>query len=51
MHAHLSVLTLAVHDLQAALYFYCQGLGLKSEGILDKTMKMVPLPLLNCNLD
>ena len=36
MHAHLSVLTLAVHDLQAALDFYCQGLGLKSEGIIGQ---------------
>lgn len=36
MHAHLSVLTLAVHDLQASLNFYCQGLGFKSEGIIGQ---------------
>ena len=36
MHAHLSVLTLAVHDLQASLNFYCQGLGFESEGIIGQ---------------
>lgn len=36
MHAHLSVLTLAVHDLQASLNFYCQGLGFKSKGIIGQ---------------
>mgnify|MGYP003585264553 FL=1 len=36
MHPHLSVLTLAVRDLQAALDFYCQGLGFKSNGIIGQ---------------
>lgn len=36
MYAHLSVLTLAVHDLQASLNFYCQGLGFKSKGIIGQ---------------
>ena len=36
MHPHLSVLTLAVRDLQASLDFYCQGLGFQSEGIIGQ---------------
>ena len=36
MHPHLNVLTLAVHDLQASLDFYCQGLGFQSEGIIGQ---------------
>lgn len=36
MHPHLSVLTLAVHDLQASLDFYCQGLGFQSAGIIGQ---------------
>ncbi len=36
MHPHLSVLTLAVHYLQASLDFYCQGLGFQSEGIIGQ---------------
>ena len=36
MHPHLSVLTLAVHDLQTSLDFYCLGLGFHSEGIIGQ---------------
>jgi catechol 2,3-dioxygenase-like lactoylglutathione lyase family enzyme len=36
MHPHLSVLTLAVLNLQTSLDFYCQGLGFKSKGIIGQ---------------
>ena len=34
MHAHISVITLAVKDLYAAFAFYQEGLGLNSAGII-----------------
>lgn len=34
MRQHLSVITLAVKDLDAAFEFYHQGLGLKSQGMI-----------------
>lgn len=34
MQAHISVITLAVEDLQHALDFYRDGLGLATEGII-----------------
>lgn len=36
MRAHLSVITLAVEDLQRALEFYHDGLGLATEGIIGQ---------------
>ncbi|WP_446893042.1 VOC family protein [Acinetobacter sp. NS4_7] len=36
MRAHLSVITLAVEDLQRALVFYRDGLGLATEGIIGQ---------------
>ena len=36
MRAHLSVITLAVEDLQRALEFYRDGLGLATEGIIGQ---------------
>lgn len=36
MRASLSVITLAVQDLDAALRFYQQGLGWQSEGIVGQ---------------
>ncbi|UIP25466.1 VOC family protein [Acinetobacter towneri] len=36
MRAHISVITLAVEDLQRALEFYCDGLGLATEGIIGQ---------------
>ncbi len=36
MRAHLSVITLAVEDLQRALEFYREGLGLATEGIIGQ---------------
>lgn len=34
MQAHISIITLAVNDLQASLAFYRNGLGLATEGIM-----------------
>lgn len=36
MQAHISVITLAVEDLQRALDFYRDGLGLATEGIIGQ---------------
>ena len=36
MQAHISVITLAVEDLQRALDFYRDGLGLVTEGIIGQ---------------
>ena len=36
MQAHISVITLAVEDLQRALNFYRDGLGLATEGIIGQ---------------
>ena len=36
MQAHISVITLAVEDLQRALDFYHDGLGLATEGIIGQ---------------
>ena len=36
MKPYISVITLAVKDLDESLKFYCQGLGLHSEGILGQ---------------
>jgi uncharacterized protein len=34
MKPHISIITLAVHDLQASLAFYRDGMGLATEGIM-----------------
>ena len=36
MKPYISVITLAVNDLEQSLKFYCEGLGLHSEGILGQ---------------
>ena len=36
MKAYISVITLAVNNLEQSLKFYCEGLGLHSEGILGQ---------------
>lgn len=36
MKPYISVITLAVKDLEQSLKFYCEGLGLHSEGILGQ---------------
>lgn len=36
MKPYISVITLAVNDLEQSLKFYCEGLGLNSEGILGQ---------------
>ncbi len=36
MHAHITVLTLGVDDLERSLQFYRDGLGLSSQGIVGK---------------
>ena len=36
MKPYLSVFTLVVKDLNESLQFYCEGLGLQSEGILGQ---------------
>lgn len=47
MKPYISVITLAANNLEQSLKFYCEGLGLHSEGILVKNMNMVRLLLLN----
>ena len=34
MHAHITVITLAVKDLHASFEFYHYGLGLPSQGVI-----------------
>ena len=36
MKPYISVITLAVNDLEQSLKFYCEGLGLHSDGILGQ---------------
>ena len=36
MKPYISVITLAVNDLEQSLKFYCEGLGLHSRGILGQ---------------
>ncbi len=36
MKPYISVITLAVNNLEQSLKFYCEGLGLHSEGILGQ---------------
>lgn len=36
MHAHVTLITLGVYDLEASLKFYRDGLGLKTEGIVGQ---------------
>ena len=43
MQAHISVITLAVEDLQRALDFYRDGLGLATEGIIGQEFGKRPL--------
>ena len=51
MHPHLSVLTLAVLNLQTSLDFYCQGLGFKSKGIIGQEYENGAVAFIeNCNL-
>lgn len=39
MHAHVSVITLAVEDLERAVRFYRDGLGWPTEGIVGKAFE------------
>ncbi len=48
MQAHISVITLAVEDLQRALDFYRDGLGLATEGIIGQEFEQGAVVSLNC---
>lgn len=48
MQAHISVITLAVEDLQRALDFYRDGLGLATEGIIGQEFEQGAVVFLNC---
>lgn len=36
MKPSISVITLAVQDIEQSLQFYCEGLGFKSDGIMGQ---------------
>lgn len=40
MKPYISVITLAVNDLEQSLKFYCEGLGLHSEVFWVKTLNL-----------
>ena len=47
----ITVITLGTDDLEAAVRFYREGLGLKTAGIISKNLSMAPSPSLTCKVD
>ena len=50
MKPRITVITLGVDDLERALRFYRDGLGLATQGIVGQQFAKAPLPFSSCRL-